>query len=105
MKRPEELLRCVDQYKRIMSVENKNKHSSEHTEERACEARDNLWKVRKPKIERVNQKIELAKLKVQEVTPTYIQQLIGLYERENTSQKDKVYILAELKKYYSPIII
>lgn len=41
--------------------------------------------------------------KVQQVTPSFIDQLIGLYERKNTSQKDRRYILLELKKYYSDI--
>lgn len=31
--------------------------------------------------------------------------MIGLYERKNASQKDRLYILLELKKYYSPKII
>ena len=35
----------------------------------------------------------------------FIDQLIGLYERKTTTQADKVYILAELKKYYSPRIM
>lgn len=43
--------------------------------------------------------------KTQQVTPSFLDQLIGLYERKNTSQKDRVYILAELKKYYSETII
>lgn len=43
--------------------------------------------------------------KVQQVTPKYLDQLIGLYERKNTSQKDRLYILTELNKYYSPKIV
>ena len=37
--------------------------------------------------------------------PDYLDQLIGLYERKNTSQKDRMYILLELKKYYNDKII
>lgn len=43
--------------------------------------------------------------KTQQVTPEFLDKLIGLYERKNTSQKDKIYILLELKKYYNPKII
>ncbi len=39
------------------------------------------------------------------MTPEFIDKMIGLYERKNTSQKDKMYILLELQKYYSPKII
>ena len=46
-------------------------------------------------------KIEKAILKTQQVTPSYVDQLIGLYERKRTSQKDKVYILLELKRKLS----
>ena len=53
----------------------------------------------------LNQKIEKALSKAQQVTPSFIDQLIGLYERKNTSQKDRRYILLELKKYYSDKII
>lgn len=57
-----------------------------------------LWEARKYKIDRINSKIEIALSKTQQVTPSFINQLIGLYERKNTTQKDKVYILLELKK-------
>lgn len=56
-----------------------------------------LWEARKSKIDRINSKIEIALSKTQQVTPSFINQLIGLYERKNTTQKDKVYILLELK--------
>ena len=39
------------------------------------------------------------------MTPSFIDQLIGLYEQKHTSQKDKVYILLELKKYFSEKVI
>ena len=39
------------------------------------------------------------------MTPEFIDKMIGLYERKNTCQKDKMYILLELQKYYSPKIV
>ena len=105
MEQPEELMQSVDQYKRLMSTSVRQNYANSFSEEQLVIARDNLWLQREPKIEKVTAKIEQAKLKVQQVAPTYINQLIGLYERKSTSQKDRVYILAELKKYYSAEII
>lgn len=67
--------------------------------------RQALYTKRNPKIDKVNKKIAIAKAKTQQVTPTFIGKLIGLYERKNTSQKDRLYILFELKKYYNPTVI
>lgn len=66
---------------------------------------EKLWNQRKSKIERIDNKINNAKLKIQQMTPKYIDVLIGLYERKSTSQKDKMYIMAELKKYYNDKVI
>lgn len=101
MKAPEVLLMNASRYKEILSDEYRHIHCDNYTEEGRILARENLWQKRKPKIERVNQKIEKALSKTQQVTPSFIDQLIGLYERKNTSQKDRRYILLELKKYYS----
>lgn len=67
--------------------------------------RQALYTKRNPKIDKVNKKIAIAKAKTQQVTPAFIGKLIGLYERKNTSQKDRLYILFELKKYYNPTVI
>lgn len=105
MKAPEVLLMDASRCKKILSKEYQRIHCDNYTEESQVLARENLWLKRKPKIERVNQKIEKALSKAQQVTPSFIDQLIGLYERKNTSQKDRRYILLELKKYYSDKII
>lgn len=105
MKKPEVLLMDTSLYKKILSKEYQYTHCDNYTEESRMSARENLLKKRKPKIERVNQKIETALSKTQQVTPAFIDQLIGLYERKNASQKDRRYILLELKKYYSDKII
>lgn len=67
--------------------------------------RQTLYTKRKPKIDKVDKKIAVAKAKTQQVTPDFIDKLIGLYERKNTSQKDRMYILLELKKYYNHTVI
>ena len=67
-------------------------HKNNFSEDECEESKTKLWNQRQPKIERINKKIEKALYKTQQVTPTFIDQLIGLYERKNTSQKDRVYI-------------
>lgn len=101
----EQLLRSAKQYQTLMSLESKEQYINSFSEALLIKERQLLWAKRKPKIQKINEKIDRAKSKAQQVTPAYIDQLIGLYERKNTSQKDRVYILAELKKYYSPKII
>ena len=101
MKKPEKLICYSGKYKEILSVERRKKYAANYSEETVIELRQKLWNKRKPKIEKVNQKIENAKSKTQQVTPEFIDQLIGFYERKNTNQKDRMYILLELQKYYS----
>lgn len=105
MQRPEIILKSVSEYKKMMSMEYKKKHKNNFSEINIANAESALWNKRKSKIEKVNQKIDKALSKTQQVTPSFIDKLIGLYERKNTSQKDKMYILLELKKYYSPEIV
>lgn len=105
MKRPEQLLRSVAEYKKIMSVQYQNDYADNYSEEKSEKLKSELWEKRKNKIKKIDQKIEKAKFKTQQVTPEFLDQLIGLYERKNTSQKDKMYILLELQKYYSPKIM
>lgn len=105
MKTAELLLEDTKQYQIILSTKSKSTYYNKFSEKEACFARKKLLTERKPKIEKIDRKIEKAMSKVQQVTPKYLDQLIGLYERKNTSQKDKLYILTELKKYYSPKIV
>lgn len=105
MARPDLLIRRVAAFKKIFSESYKRTHWNTYSEKNRIDSQDKLWKIRKSKIERINKKIETALSKTQQVTPSFIDQLIGLYERKNTTQRDKVYILFELKKYYCEKII
>ena len=105
MKKPEELLFDSNKCRQILSDSCMRDHFNNYTEEERIQKRKELWEIRKPKIERVKCKIETALAKTQQVTPCFIDQLIGLYNRKNTSQKDRRYILLELKKYYNKKII
>ena len=78
MKAPEVLLRDASLCRKILSKEYQRIHRDNYREESRISARENLLKKRKPKIERVNQKNEKALSKTQQVTPSFIDQLIGL---------------------------
>ncbi len=51
-------------------------------------------------IARRQTKIDKALERTQRMEPLFLDKLMGLYERKNTSMKDRVYILLELEKYY-----
>ncbi len=105
MERPEALLRKVNLVKVIMKREYRDKYNENYSEKAVETARRKLYNRRKENIEKIRHKIELAKSKTQQVIPYYLDQLIGLYERKDTSQKDRMYILLELKKYYNDKVI
>ena len=105
MKKPEDLLKETYLYKKIISFGYQRQYNDNFNNEIYITEREHLRKKRNPKIERINQKIMNAKSKTQQVTPIFLDKLIGLYERKRTTQKDKCYILIELKKYYTPKII
>lgn len=105
MKEPMQLLYSSSKYREIMSLKRKQDYHDNFLEDRVNELKQKLWDKRRLKIEKINKKIENAKSKTQQMTPEFIDKMIGLYERKNTSQKDKMYILLELQKYYGPKII
>lgn len=105
MQKPEKLLFDVSLYKKFLSFAYKKKYLENFLKDELDKKKEELWNKRKNKIEKVNRKIENAVSKTQQVTPAFLEKLIGLYERKNTNQKDKMYIILELQKYYSPKIM
>lgn len=105
MPKPEDLIKKVYIYIKINKAEYKKEYNLKFNQQEVENNKSILWNKRKQKIERIDKKIEVSLLKTQQVTPSFIWKLIGLYERKNTSQKDKMYIISELKKYYSPQIM
>ena len=108
MLEPDRLIKTLPLFKKMLTKEYKEKYSKTFDEEKLRYIRykrEEMLKNRQSKIKRVDEKIEKALSKTQRVTPIYLDKLIGLYERKRTTQKDQVYILLELKKYYSEKII
>lgn len=101
----EEMIRSNGKFKHLLSDRIKRNYTSSFDENVWKNNKNILWRERKNKIARIDMKISNAKAKTQMVTPAFLDQLIGLYERKNTSQKDRVYIIHELKKYYNPKVI
>lgn len=101
----EEMIRNNGKFKYLLSDRIKRNYTSSFDENVWKNNKNILWRERKNKIARIDMKISNAKAKTQMVTPVFLDQLIGLYERKNTSQKDRVYIIHELKKYYNPKVI
>ena len=99
------LLERVSLYQKLLTDDYRAYWHSTFSADTQKLERQALYAKRKPKIDRVDKKIATAKAKTQQVTPDFIDKLIGLYERKNTSQKDRMYIMLELKKYYSPVVI
>ncbi len=101
----EKLLQQNGKYKQLFLEKVKNNHR-DFFDESVCKCNaDALWEKRRKKISRIDTKIEKAKSKTQTVTPVFLDKLMGLYDKKNTSQKDKVYIIYELMKYYNPTVI
>lgn len=105
MMHPEKLIKQSQVFRSLLSSSKKAEYSKNYNKDTADLEYQQLEKKRKPKIEKINAKIEKSKLKTQQVTPEFLDKLIGLYERKNTTQKDRMYILLELKKYYNHKII
>ena len=104
MKKPTELIKRVPLYKKLMSIDYRKQYGKNYNLEDAISLENELWKKRKNKVKKKDEKIKNAMAKIQQVTPSFINQLIGLYDK-SSSQKDKMYILLELQKYYNPQII
>lgn len=101
MQKPEKLLYGVSIYNKLLSFNYKKIYFGTFFEDELDKRKEELWNKRKYNIERVDRKIENAVSKTQQVTPSFLGKLIGLYERKNTNQKEKMYIILELQKYYS----
>ncbi len=97
---PSTLLKKISSYKKIISHDYVGQHQSAYNEKNRVNLEADFKARRNPKIIKIYNKIIKAKLKMQQVEPEYIDKLMGLYDRKSTTQKDKVYILHELKKYY-----
>ena len=94
------LISSLPKCKELVSEEYKIQHKQRFDESEYWSNIKVFSAKRDPKIKKIFDKIEKAKLKTQQVEPEFLDSLIGFYDRKNTSQKDKVHIIKELEKYY-----
>lgn len=92
-------------YKKIHSPEYKMIHTKQFDEMLHQKNVNRFNTKRNPKIIKTYDKIQKSIDKTQQMKPEYLDALIGLYNKKNTSQKDRVYIFKELEKYYNRKII
>lgn len=105
MKKPEDLICDVPLFRKLMNREERAAYASSYSLAAAETAEMELRTKRAPKIARIDRKIAHAKEKTQQMTPAFIDALIGMYECKRTSQKNRVYLLHELEKYYNEKVI
>lgn len=105
MSTPLSLLQSLDIYNRIFSKQYMDEHIASFSSETYLENVKKLTALRSPELKTRIDKLEQAKKKAQAVEPAFLDALIGLYNRKTTSQKDRIYILLELEKYYCPKVI
>lgn len=91
--------------KKYLSEEYEIEHKKNYIESKYQKNVEKFTAKRDPKIKSIFDKIEKNKLKTQQVEPEFLDSLMGLYDRKKTKQKDKVYIMKELEKYYCPKVI
>ncbi|MEO2211842.1 TIR domain-containing protein [Paenibacillus amylolyticus] len=99
------LIKSLSVHNKLISNDYKIQHQQKFDETKQLENIKTFSIERTPKIKKVVDKIEKAKQKTQQVEPEFLDSLMGLYDRKNTSQKDKLYIIRELQKYYCPKVI
>ncbi|WP_213534464.1 toll/interleukin-1 receptor domain-containing protein [Paenibacillus sp. J45TS6] len=105
MMEPILLVESLDITKKLLSKEYIDSYRNSFIIEVKILAEDDFKKERDPKIRKRQEKITKAKIKAQEVEPLFLDELMGLYDRKSTSQKDRIYILKELQKYYCTKVI
>lgn len=102
---PDKILSGLHETRKLLSEKKKEEHRQQCMEGILISAADRFCLQREKKIAMRRNRIERALERTQRVEPEFLDNLIGLYDRKNVNQKDKVYIMTELKKYYCPKVI
>lgn len=100
MKTPRDYICSLPQVKRILGAKYIENHKNKFNGDEVSIKIKKLEKKRIPVLEMKKSKIKLAIERGQRVEPIFLDKLMGLYERKNTTQENKMYIILELEKYY-----
>lgn len=93
MMTPKEIMRSNSVFRNLIKADNRKKYRENFSNEINKNNIKKLQEIRNPKILRIQSKIDLAIAKTQRIDPIFLDELIGLYDKKTTTQKDKVYIL------------
>lgn len=105
MQSPDRILLELPETKKLLSQKQKEEHRRQCSEGSLTLAANSFLHHRNKKIQARKVRIDRALERTQIVEPEFIDKLIGFYDRKNVSQKDRVYIMRELEKYYCPKVI
>ncbi|WP_088225761.1 toll/interleukin-1 receptor domain-containing protein [Desulfosporosinus sp. FKB] len=105
MMEPILLIESLNITRKLFSKEYIYSHKNGFNHGMQISAEEKFKNERDPKIRKRQEKISKAKIKAQEIEPFFLDELMGLYDRKTTSQKDRVYIIKELQKYYCPKVV
>lgn len=100
MSSPQEILKALPETRILLNAEAQKKHCEYFGSEDWEWAYNSFTENRQKKNSKRQVKIDKALDRAQKVEPNFLDKLIGLYDRKGTSQKDRVYIIVELEKYY-----
>ena len=105
MPTPEHLLFGLKVTKHLLSPEHMEWHRSNYFCDERVRNVEQFISIRKKKVSKRDDRIKKALKRTQRMEPEFLERLMGLYDRKNVSQKDKVYIIKELEKYYCPKVV
>lgn len=105
MPTPEHLLFGLKVTKHLLSPEHMEWHRSNYFCDERVRNVEQFISIRKKKVSKRDDRIKKALERAQCMEPEFLERLMGLYDRKNVSQKDKVYIIKELEKYYCPKVV
>ena len=105
MPSPEELLLSLPATKQLVSLDYMEMHRDNYYHDERIQSAKDFLSERELKISKREKRINKALARTQRVEPEFLDQLMGLYDRKNVKQKDKVYLMKELEKYYCPKIV
>lgn len=105
MPAPEQLILSLLYAKELLSNEFIEKRAENFDFTRQKIAQRKLDTTVLAKVKKRQEKIRKATERTQRVEPFFLDALMGQYERKNTSQKDRMYIMKELEKYECPKVV
>ena len=94
------LLKNLPIVKCLLKKETKEKYQKNYCESESKKLYSQFEKERENKNKKRYEKLSKAQELVQQVEPEFLDKLMGIYFRKNTSQENRMYLFSEVEKYY-----